>query len=44
MKRQTLAALITSAFVLAACNGQQQAAQKPAAQETPVAASSTPAC
>ena len=43
MKRQTLAALITSAFVLAACNGQQQAAQKPAAQETPVAASSTPA-
>ena len=43
MKRQTLAALITSAFVLAACNGQQQAAQKPAAQEPPVAASSTPA-
>ncbi|MBM7065870.1 copper-containing nitrite reductase [Neisseria elongata] len=43
MKRQTLAALITSAFVLAACNGQQQAAQQPAAQETPVAASSTPA-
>ena len=43
MKRQTLAALITSAFVLAACNGQQQASQQPAAQETPVAASSTPA-
>ena len=42
MKRQTLAALITSAFVLAACNGQQQASQQPAAQETPVAASSTP--
>ena len=43
MKRQTLAALITSAFVLAACNGQQQAAQQPAAQGTQTTASSTPA-
>ncbi len=42
MKRQTLAALITSAFVLAACNGQQQAAQQPAAQGTQTTASSTP--
>lgn len=42
MKRQTLAALITSAFVLAACNGQQQASQQPAAQGTQTAASSTP--
>lgn len=42
MKRQTLAALITSAFVLAACNGQQQASQQPAAQETQTTASSTP--
>ena len=42
MKRQTLAALITSAFVLAACNGQQQAAQQPAAQGTQATASSTP--
>ena len=41
MKRQTLAALITSAFVLAACNGQQQAAQQPAAQGTQTTASST---
>ena len=41
MKRQTLAALITSAFVLAACNGQQQASQQPAAQETQTTASST---
>ena len=37
MKRQTLAALITSAFVLAACNGQQQASQG-----TQTTASSTP--
>lgn len=43
MKRQTLAALITSAFVLAACNGQQQASQQPAAQGTQTTASSTPA-
>ena len=42
MKRQTLAALITSAFVLAACNGQQQASQQPAAQGTHTTASSTP--
>jgi len=42
MKRQTLAALITSAFVLAACNGQQQASQQPAAQGTQTTASSTP--
>ena len=42
MKRQTLAALITSAFVLAACNGQQQASQQPAAQGTQATASSTP--
>mgnify|MGYP000958755059 FL=1 len=41
MKRQTLAALITSAFVLAACNGQQQASQQPAAQGTQTTASST---
>ena len=42
MKRQTLAALITSAFVLAACNGQQQTSQQPAAQGTQTTASSTP--
>ena len=42
MKRQTLAALITSAFVLAACNGQPQASQQPAAQGTQTTASSTP--
>ena len=42
MKRQTLAALITSAFVLAACNGQQQASQQPATQGTQTTASSTP--
>ena len=42
MKRQTLAALITLAFVLAACNGQQQASQQPAAQGTQTTASSTP--
>ena len=42
MKRQTLAALITSAFVLAACNGQQQASQQPAAQGTQTTAYSTP--
>ena len=42
MKRQTLAALITSAFVLAACNGQQPASQQPAAQGTQTTASSTP--
>ena len=41
MKRQTLAALITSAFVLAACNGQQQATQQPAAQGTQTTASSS---
>ena len=42
MKRQTLAALITSAFVLAACNGQQQTSQQPAAQGPQTTASSTP--